>query len=84
MCIRDSADALDADRILQVRDALIKVTQAVKQANEDSRHLIQHCIGLVQSSISFLRQTISPPPVYGSSGSIKGNAQNGHLLSGQF
>jgi flagellar biosynthesis/type III secretory pathway chaperone len=78
------ADALDADRILQVRDALMKVTRAVKQTNEESRHLVQHCLGLVHGSLSFLRQMISPPPVYGSSGGIATNAQSGHLLSGQY
>lgn len=78
------ADGPAAERILQVRDALIDVTRAVREANEESRCLVQHCLGLVQSSISFLRQMISPPPVYGSSGSVEGSAQNGHLLSGQF
>lgn len=78
------ADAPAAERILHLRDALIHATRAVRDANEESRCLVQHCLGLIQSSISFLRQMISPPPVYGSSGSIEGNAQNGHLLSGQF
>jgi flagellar biosynthesis/type III secretory pathway chaperone len=78
------AETLTADRILQLRDALLDVTRAAREANEESRCLVRHCLGLVQSSISFLRQMISPPPVYGSSGSIAGNAKNGHLLSGQF
>jgi flagellar biosynthesis/type III secretory pathway chaperone len=78
------ADAPAAERILKVRDALIDVTRAVKLANEEARFLVQHCLGLVQGSLSFLRQLISPPPVYGSSGGIVANAQNGHLLSGQY
>jgi flagellar biosynthesis/type III secretory pathway chaperone len=73
-----------SERLLKVRDALKRATQAVKVANEESRYLVQHCLGLVQGSISFLRQLISPPPVYGSSGGIAANKQNGHLLSRQF
>jgi flagellar biosynthesis/type III secretory pathway chaperone len=78
------ADASAAARILKVREALIDVTRQVKLANDEIRHLVQHCLGLVQGSLSFLRQLISPPPVYGSSGGIVANAQNGHLLSGQY
>lgn len=78
------ADPLAAARILQVRDALIDVTRAVREANEESRSLVRHCLGLVQGSLSFLRQSISPPPVYGSSGGIVANAQNGHFMSGQY
>jgi flagellar biosynthesis/type III secretory pathway chaperone len=77
-------EASTAGRILNVRDALIEVTRAVKLANEESRCLVQHCLGLVQGSLSFLGQLISPPPVYGSSGGIVANAQNGHVLSGQY
>ena len=78
------ADALAADRILKVRDALINVTRAVRLANEESRSLMQHCLELVQGSLSYLRQLISPPPVYGSSGGIVDNVQNGHFMSGQY
>jgi flagellar biosynthesis/type III secretory pathway chaperone len=77
-------DTLTAERILQVREALMDVTRAVKEANEESRYLIQHCLGLVQGSLSFLRQLISPPPVYGASGGVVANAQNGHFMSGQY
>lgn len=78
------ADTLAAERILQVREALLDVTRAVREANEESRRLVQHCLGLVQGSLSFLRQLIGPPPVYGSSGGIVANAQNGHFMSGQY
>jgi hypothetical protein len=78
------ADSLTAERIVQVRQALIDVTRAVREANEESRCLVQHCLGLVQGSLSFLRQLISPPPVYGASGGIVANAQNGHFMSGQY
>ena len=77
-------DTLFAERILKMRLALIRVTRAVKLANEESRCLVRHCLGLVQGSISFLRQIISPPPVYGSSGGIAASRENGHLLSGQY
>ncbi len=82
--IARQVDTRSAERILEVRLALIRVTRAVKLANEESRCLVRHCLGLVQGSISFLRQMISPPPVYGSSGGIAANTQNGHLLSGQY
>ena len=78
------ADTLAADRILQVRDALIDVTRAAREANEENRSLVRHCLGLVQGSLSFLRQLISPPPVYGSSGGVVVDAQNGHFMSGQY
>ncbi|MGD9188129.1 MAG: flagellar protein FlgN [Desulfobacteraceae bacterium] len=78
------ADSMTAERIVQVRQALIDVTRAVREANEESRCLVQHCLGLVQGSLSFLRQLISPPPVYGASGGIVANAQNGHFMSGQY
>jgi flagellar biosynthesis/type III secretory pathway chaperone len=78
------ACAVDAERILQVRDALIDVTRAVRVANEENRSLVRHCLGLVQGSLSLLRQLISPPPVYGASGGIVANAQNGHFMSGQY
>ena len=77
-------DPLAAERILQVRDALLTVIRAVREANDESRCLVQHCLGLVQGSLSFLRQLISPPPVYGSSGGIVANAHNGHFMSGQY
>lgn len=77
-------DAADASRILDIRETLQQLIPKVKQANDEGRCLVRHCLGLVQGSMTFIRQLISPSPVYGSSGGIAAGTQNGRLLSGQI
>jgi flagellar biosynthesis/type III secretory pathway chaperone len=73
----------DAQRILTMRDALNNLIPKVRKANDESRSLMQHCLNLVQGSLSFLQHVINPPPVYGASGGIADTSRSGHLLSGQ-
>lgn len=73
----------DAKRILAIRDTLNSLIPKVQQANDESRSLMQHCLTLVQGSLSFLQHAINPPPVYGASGGIADTSRSGHLLSGQ-
>jgi flagellar biosynthesis/type III secretory pathway chaperone len=82
--IARQANASDAAAILDIREALQRLIPKVRQANDESRCLVRHCLGLVQGSMTFIRQLISPSPVYGSSGGIAAGTQNGRLLSGQI
>jgi flagellar biosynthesis/type III secretory pathway chaperone len=82
--IARQANASDAAAILDIREALQRLIPKVRQANDDSRCLVRHCLGLVQGSMTFIRQLISPSPVYGSSGGIAAGTRNGRLLSGQI
>ena len=81
--IAQNVGSTDAERILTIRESLNRMIPKVRRANDESRSLMQHCLHLVQGSLTFLQQVINPPPVYGASGGIADKSRNGHLLSGQ-
>ncbi len=76
------ADAPQASRILNLRDALSRSIRTIKRANAENRLLLQHCLDLVRGALGFFQHWMMPASVYGSSGRIDNGHRNGKLLSG--
>jgi len=76
------ADAHQASRIINLRDALSQSITTIKQANAENRLLLQHCLDLARGALGFFQHWMMPASVYGSSGRIDNGHRNGKLLSG--
>jgi flagellar biosynthesis/type III secretory pathway chaperone len=76
------ADARQAIRIGNLRSSLSSLVQTIKRVNGENRQLIQHCLDLSRSALSFFQHWMMPAAVYGSSGRVSSGHRNGKLLSG--
>ncbi len=65
-----------------ISESLKSLALKVKQANEENRMLVRHCLDLVVGSLGFFHQMLNPVSVYGASGRVNARAGSGRLLSG--
>jgi flagellar biosynthesis/type III secretory pathway chaperone len=80
--LESRANARQAMRIGNLRSSLGTLVQKIKQANVENRQLIQHCMELSRSALSFFQHWMAPAAIYGSSGRVAAGHRNGKLLSG--
>lgn len=71
-----------AQKINERRTTLRRLIGDIGKVNEENRSMTHHCLSLVQGSLQFLQHWITPPSIYGASGSIDDRTKSGHLLSG--
>jgi flagellar biosynthesis/type III secretory pathway chaperone len=76
------ADTRQALRIGNLRSSLRSLVQRIRRANAENRQLIQHCLELSRSTLSFFQHWMMPAAVYGASGRVGSAHRNGKLLSG--
>jgi flagellar biosynthesis/type III secretory pathway chaperone len=80
--LAEKSDNGHRSRIKKLAESLGGLVKRVKQANEENRALIQHCLNLTQSAFCFFQHWMMPASVYGASGRINCGQRNGKLLSG--
>jgi flagellar biosynthesis/type III secretory pathway chaperone len=80
--LESRADAHQLTRIVNLRSSLRPLAEAIKRINAENRQLIQHCLDLSRSAMSFFQRWMMPAAVYGSSGRVDSGHRNGKLLSG--
>ena len=76
------ADARQKIRIGNLRASLNALVERLKRVNAENRQLIQHCLELSRSALSFFQHWMMPAAVYGASGRVGPARRNGKLLSG--
>ena len=54
----------------------------IKQANEENRAIIQHCLSIVHGALGFFQHWVMPTDVYGASGQMSMHQKGGNLISG--
>ena len=70
------------DQLKTVYDALQRIVLKVQYANNESRLLINHCLGLVKNTLGFFSRWTASTPVYGASGHVETNGRgHGRLVS---
>lgn len=75
------AEPRDARRLQLIYDTLAGKIEKLRQANKEGRLLFQHCLNLVQNSLSFFNFWTEKAAVYGSSGSVNAGMAKRHLVS---
>ena len=80
--LESRADTRQAMQIGHLRSSLTALVQKIKQANAENRRLIQHCMDLSRSAMSFFQHWMMPGAVYGATGRVDAGHRNGKLLSG--
>ena len=68
-------------RLQLIYDTLVDKIEKLRQANKESRLLFQHCLSLVQNSLSFFNFWTEKAAVYGSSGAVNAGMAKRHLVS---
>jgi flagellar biosynthesis/type III secretory pathway chaperone len=71
----------DGRRLQRIYNALAAKIEKLRQANKESRLLFQHCLNLVQNSLSFFNYWTKNTAVYGSSGTMNSGVADKHLVS---
>ncbi len=69
-------------QLRRLNASLVALVDKIRQANADSRLLLQHCLGLVRNALGFFYHWMGPAEVYGASGHMDGHMHGGRLLSG--
>lgn len=80
--LADRTQGTQAARLRRLNSSLKALVQKIKRANEENRRLIQHCLGIVHGAFGFLQHWMMPTDVYGSSGQVSRQHNNGNLVSG--
>ena len=68
-------------RLQQIYDTLAGKVEKLRKANKESRLLFQHCLSLVQNSLSFFNFWTKNASVYGASGTVNSCGAGRHLVS---
>lgn len=71
-----------ATQIRRLNISLRELVQKIKQANEENRRLIQHCLNIVHGALGFFQHWMMPPDMYGASGRLSHQRSSGRLVSG--
>lgn len=80
--LADKTQGTQAARLRRLNISLKELVQKIKRANEENRILIQHCLSIVHGAFGFLQHWMMPTDVYGSSGQVSHQHNNGNLVSG--
>ena len=80
--VAEHTDDVQASKLNRLSASMAKLLDKVQKANDENRALIQHCLGLVESTLGFFQRWLAPASVYGNGGKIDDGPLNGKLLSG--
>lgn len=79
------ADRVGEDQAFKMRQlsaSLNELVRKIKDANEENRLVIQHCLSIVNNALGFFQHWVNPTDVYGASGKMSMYNNNGKLISG--
>jgi flagellar biosynthesis/type III secretory pathway chaperone len=80
--LAEKTNGPQSSRIRRLSASLNDLVPKIKQANEENRMLIQHCLSIVHGALGFFQHWIMPTDVYGASGQMSMHNHNGKLISG--
>lgn len=82
--LADRTQGTQAARLRRLNISLKELVQKIKRANAENRTLIQHCLRIVHGALGFLQHWVIPTDIYGSSGQMNHQHNNGNLVSGDI
>ncbi len=80
--VADHLQDPQATRVRELQKSLNGLVRHIKRSNEENRRLVQHCLEIVQGTLGFFHQLVTPTDVYGASGRMSLHNPNGKLVSG--
>jgi flagellar biosynthesis/type III secretory pathway chaperone len=82
--LADRSDQTTAESLLQLRQDLSSVLKKLQKENSLNKHLMAHCITLMDNSVNILNSILCPESTYIHTGYFNKAEEGGFILSSKI